>query len=216
MLICKKVKGSVKSLLRNKSRHIFFSKLNFISILVPLCVCVYTSAIHFMLTYLNTQFQRWGGNFLKKTNTLSQLPSQMTAVGLSESRSVMSNFLRLHGLYNSWNSLGQNTGMGSLSLLQGIFPTQGSNPGLPHCRQILYQLSYQGSLRILEWVAYPFSSGSSWPRDWTEVSCIADRFFASWATREAPYWLNYYCFVLFDCFSWSLHFLLLWLNLFLG
>ena len=44
-----------------------------------------------------------------------------------------------------WNSPGQNTGMGSLSLLQGIFPTQGSNPGLPHCRRILYQLSHQES-----------------------------------------------------------------------
>ena len=44
-----------------------------------------------------------------------------------------------------WNSLGQNTGVGSLSLLQGIFPTQGSNPGLPHCWRILYQPSYQGS-----------------------------------------------------------------------
>ena len=44
-----------------------------------------------------------------------------------------------------WNSPGQNTGMVSLSLLQGIFPNQGSNPGLPHCRQILYQLSPQGS-----------------------------------------------------------------------
>ena len=43
-----------------------------------------------------------------------------------------------------WNSLGQITGVGSLSLLQGIFPTQGSNPGLPRCRWILYQLSYQG------------------------------------------------------------------------
>ena len=51
--------------------------------------------------------------------------------------------------------------IGSLSLLQGIFPTQGSNPGLLHCRQILYQLSHQGSLRILEWVAFPFSRGSS-------------------------------------------------------
>ena len=45
-----------------------------------------------------------------------------------------------------WNSPGQNTGVGSHSLLQGIFPTQESNPGLPHCRWILYQLSYQGSL----------------------------------------------------------------------
>ena len=47
--------------------------------------------------------------------------------------------------YSPWNSLGQNTGVGSLSLLQGIFPTQGSSPGLPHCRQILYQLSHKGS-----------------------------------------------------------------------
>ena len=44
-------------------------------------------------------------------------------------------------------------------------PTQGSNPGLPHCRQILYQLSHKESPRILEWVAYPFSSRSSQPRD---------------------------------------------------
>ena len=42
-----------------------------------------------------------------------------------------------------WNSLGQNTGVGGLSLLQGIFPTQGLNPGLLHCRWILYQLSHK-------------------------------------------------------------------------
>ena len=53
----------------------------------------------------------------------------------------MSDSLRPHGLYSPWNSPGQNTGVGSLFLLQGIFPTQGSNPGLPHCRWILYQLS---------------------------------------------------------------------------
>ena len=75
--------------------------------------------------------------------------------------------------------------MGNLSLLQGIFPTQGSNPGLQHCRHILYQLSHKGSPRILEWVAYPFSSGSSWPRNWTRVSCIADGILSSWPTREA-------------------------------
>ena len=46
-------------------------------------------------------------------------------------------------------------GVGRHSLLQGIFPTQGLNPGLLHCRWILYQLSHQGSPRILEWVAYP-------------------------------------------------------------
>ena len=63
----------------------------------------------------------------------------------TEASSVMSDSLRPHGLYSSWNSPGQNTGVGTLSLLQGIFPTQGLNPGLLHCRWILYQLSYQGS-----------------------------------------------------------------------
>ena len=61
----------------------------------------------------------------------------------SESRSLVSNSLRPHG----WNSLGQNTGVGSLSLLQQIFPTQELNWGLLHCRWIPYQLSYQGSLK---------------------------------------------------------------------
>ena len=70
----------------------------------------------------------------------------------------MSDSLQPHGLYSPWDSPGQNTGVGSLSLLPGIFPTQGSNPGLPHCRWILHQLSHKGSPRILEWVAYPFSS----------------------------------------------------------
>ena len=75
--------------------------------------------------------------------------------------------------------------MGSLSLHQWIFPTQGSNPGLPHCGHFLYQLSHQGRPRILEWVACPFSRGSSWPRNQTRVSCIAGRFFTNWAIREA-------------------------------
>ena len=83
----------------------------------------------------------------------------------SESHSVVSNSLGPHELYSPWNSPGQNTGMGILSLLQGIFPTQGSNPGLPHCRWIFYQLSHKGSPRILEWVAYPFSSRSFQPQN---------------------------------------------------
>ena len=60
----------------------------------------------------------------------------------SESHSIVSNSLWSHGLYSPWNSLGQNTGVGSLSCHQGIFPTQGWNPGLPHCRWILYQLNH--------------------------------------------------------------------------
>ena len=63
----------------------------------------------------------------------------------------MSDSLQPCGLYSPWNSPGQNTGVGSLSLLQRIFPTQGSNPGLPHCRQILYQLSDKGS-PMLVWL----------------------------------------------------------------
>ena len=82
----------------------------------------------------------------------------------SESRSVVSNSLWPQGLHSPWNSPGQNTGVGSRSLLQGIFPTRGSNPGLPHCRRILYQLSHKGSPRILECIAYPLSRGSSQPR----------------------------------------------------
>ena len=60
--------------------------------------------------------------------------------------SVVPNSLRLHGLLCPWNSPGKNTGVGSHYLLQGIFPTQASNPGLPHCRCILYHPSHQGSL----------------------------------------------------------------------
>ena len=97
----------------------------------------------------------------------------------SESHSVVSNSVRPHGLYSSWNSPCQNTGVGSLSLLQGIFPTQVSY------RWILYQLSHQGSPRILECVPYPVSRGSTWPRNRTGVSCIAGRFFTNWAIREA-------------------------------
>ena len=97
----------------------------------------------------------------------------------------MSDCLWHHGPYSPWNSPGQNTGVSSLSLLQGIFPTQGSNPGLLHCRWIIYQLSHKRSPRILEWVAHPCSSKSSRPRNLTRVSCIADRFFTNWAIREA-------------------------------
>ena len=85
----------------------------------------------------------------------------------SESHFMVSDSLRPHGLYNPWNSPGQNTKVGSLSLLRGIIPTQVSNPGLPHCRQILYQLSHKGSPRTLEWVTYPFSSRSCQSRNWT-------------------------------------------------
>ena len=115
-------------------------------------------------------------------------------------------FKKREGKGKSWKAI---------NLKLGIFPTQGWIPGLQHCRQILYHLSHQekwsevaqscptlcnpvhSSLpgfaihgifqaRILEWAAISFSRGSSQPRDQTRVSCIADRRFTIWATKEAP------------------------------
>ena len=80
----------------------------------------------------------------------------------SESYSVVSDSLRPHGLYGTWNSPGQNTGVDSLSLLQGIFLTQGLNWDLLHCRQILYQLRYEGTSR--ENLAKAMISG--WRGNW--------------------------------------------------
>ena len=79
---------------------------------------------------------------------------------VSGSCSVVSDSLWPHGLYSPWNSPGQNTGVGSLSLLQGIFLTQGSNPGILHCRWILLPAEPQGkpknigvdSLSLLQWI----------------------------------------------------------------
>ena len=78
----------------------------------------------------------------------------------------------------------KNTRMGCHFLLQGIFPIQGWNPGLPHCRWILYCVSHQGSPRTLEWVDYPFSRRSFQPRNQTGVSIVGG-LFTSWVTREA-------------------------------
>ena len=86
----------------------------------------------------------------------------------------------------------KNTRVGILFLLQWIFLIQESVRGLLHCRQILYHQSHQGSPRILERVAFPFSRESSQPKDQTQVSCIAGRFFTTRATREAQeYWSGY-------------------------
>ena len=122
-------------------------------------------------------------------------------VKLSKSCSVVSDSLWPHGLYSPWNSAGQNTGVGSLSLLQGIFPTQGSNPGLLHCRQILYQLSHKGSQKL--------DHKEGWaPRNWcfwtvvlekilenhldsTEIQPVSPKgnqpgIFTGWTDAEAP------------------------------
>ena len=99
------------------------------------------------------------------------------------SHSVVPNSLQPHGLEPirflcPWDSPGQDAGVGCHALLQRIFPSQGLNPGLPHCRWILYQLSHKGSPRIWEWLAYPSSSRSSLPRNQTGVSrIIISRYF---------------------------------------
>ena len=86
----------------------------------------------FHLLWGKLTFAQWG---------LSSSPMEDT--WWSERLSVLSDSLWLQELYSPRNSPSQNTGGGSLSLLQGIFPIQGLNPGLPHCRQILYQLSHR-------------------------------------------------------------------------
>ena len=93
--------------------------------------------------------QRVGQNWVTFTHMILKRSSQLILDVLIQIylylASVMSDSLWPNGLYSLWNSPGQITGMGSRSLLQGTFPTQGSNLGLWHCRQILYQLSHQGS-----------------------------------------------------------------------
>ena len=105
----------------------------------------------------------------------------------SKSCSLVPNILRPHGLNTPLNPPGQNSEVGSLSLLQGIFPILGSNPGLPHCRQILYQLSHKGSPSILKWVAFLFSSSSFWPRNQTRVSFIPPELWGK-PIRDAGKW----------------------------
>jgi len=94
----------------------------------------------------------------------------------SESHSVMCNSLQSHGLYSPWNSPGQSTRVSSLSLLQGIFPTQGLNPGLLHCRWILYQLSHKGSPEMRE-----LDHKKSWkPKNWCIQIVVVEK------TLESP------------------------------
>ena len=136
----------------------------------------------------DTWFHLWL-RLLASVSFSSLDPNTATLCACSVS-SVMSSALQLYGreftrLFCPWDSPGKNTRVGCHALLQGISPTQRLNPGLPHCGQILYHLSQQGSWRVLEWVANPFSRGSSQHRNQTRVSCITDRFFTVWATREA-------------------------------
>ena len=86
-------------------------------------------------------------NAFKMLFSMGAVYKDSTVVKVKVSQSCPKS-LQTYGLYSPWNSLGQNTGVGSLCLLQGVFPMQGSNPGLPHCRRILYYLSHLGSPRL--------------------------------------------------------------------
>ena len=127
---------------------------------VQLCVIPWTT---FCLIFLSMGFSRqeyWSGlpcpspGDLPDPGIKSRSPALQADFFLlseplseNESHSVMSDSVQPHGLYSPWNSPGQTTEVGSLFLLQGIFPTQELNPGLLHCRRILYQLSHKGSCK---------------------------------------------------------------------
>ena len=137
---------------------------------------------------------RWIGRFFGKYSPAKIIQEETDNLNILSSKEIIPNcfsHIRLFAtpwtIYSPWNSTGQNTGVGSLSLLQGIFPTQGSNPGLPHCRWILYQLSHKGSPRILEWVASLFSRGSSWPRNQTGISYIAGKILYQLSYQGSPF-----------------------------
>ena len=90
-------------------------------------------------------FQKWLLSGVSEIPVSFYFPHRVLTSSDSESHSVVSDSLWLRGLYSPWSSPGQNPGEGSLFRLQGIFPTQESNPGLLHCRRVLYQLSHKGS-----------------------------------------------------------------------
>ena len=84
-------------------------------------------------------------------------------------------------LYSPWNSPGQNTGVRSLSLLQGIFPTQGSNPGVPHCRRILYQLNHREAHGCESWT---IKKAEHWRVDTFELWCWRRLLRVPWTARR--------------------------------
>ena len=95
----------------------------------------------------------------------------------------MSDSWWLHGLYSPWNSPGQNTGVGSL--LQGIFPTPELNPGLPHCRQMLYQLSHQEAKCNFS------QSWGRWQSEWWVVQILGGKKYRTGEGNGNP--LQYSC-----------------------
>ena len=131
-------------------------------------------------------FNLWQASIAQRSKTFHKY--LMWKWSESESHLVVSDSFQSHGLLHGspWILQARILECVAIPFSQGIFPTQRSNPGLLHCRQILCQLNHQGSPRILEWVAYPFWSRSSQPKNRTGVSCIADGFSTSWAICSNP------------------------------
>ena len=147
------------------------------------------SPIRFWSYYLTKSI---GSTPLKHSISPLWWPTRPSRKKVKAAQSWLSESSSLWLFATPWNFLSQNNGVGSLSLLQGIFLTWGSNLGLPHCGWILYQLSHKWSPRILEWIANPFSKGSSQSRNRTGVSCIAGRFF-----------IIVYTLIIYTLFWWS-------------
>ena len=122
----------------------------------------------------------WIGN----RTLFSAFPWGMYTFYESESHSTVSDCFQPHGLYSPWNSPGQNTGMESHSFLQGIFPTQGLNPGLPHCKEILYQLSHQGNSKYILSPPCGMWDLSSLTRDQTRPPALEAQSLNHWTARE--------------------------------
>ena len=106
---------------------------------------------------------------------------------ISECRSVMSDSLRPHGLYSPWNSPGQNTAVGSLSLLQGIFLTQGSNLCLLNCRWILHLLSHLGGPIVLS----IWQSNMHIFRVRKYITIVKSQDLSGWGNCLQRYWENF-------------------------
>ena len=134
----------------------------------------FMSELNYKVSYtpsVSGELQNWSV-CIKKQKQKQKNTYLLTEVLWKWKCSVVFNSLWPHGLYSPWNSPGQNTEVGSLSLLQGIFPNQTSNSGLPHCRWILYQLSYQGRSAVSKrkWIFFPLTWYLGWQRGQTSQS----------------------------------------------
>ena len=137
------------------------------------------------MTIFPKQWQQWQYKICSATDTVRDL---LHAVCCAQSLSLSDSFqpygLQPTRLLCPWEFSRQKYWNGLPCPPPRVLPSPGIKSGLQQCSSILYHLCHQGSPRILEWIAYPFSRGSSQPRNQIGVSCITGRFFTSWALRE--------------------------------